>query len=73
MWLKIPSTDEPFRGTNEAAAIIGVKPDTLRKWAGRGQVTSYRISNRLKFLITELVKETAARRPRKPNPYREQL
>jgi excisionase family DNA binding protein len=49
------STVHPLAvGLDEAAAMIGVRPRTLRKWSSQGRVRSIRLGSRLVFRIADL-------------------
>jgi excisionase family DNA binding protein len=43
-------------GLEEAAAMIGIAPRTLRKWATERRLRSIKLGNRLMFRISDLEK-----------------
>jgi len=49
-------------GLEQAAALIGVAPRTLRKWATERKLASIKLSNRLLFAIADLEKFLADHR-----------
>ncbi len=60
----------PLLDLHAAAALLGVSPETLRKWAARGRVASVKLGARLLFSQTALEEWVAARtrHARKPVP-----
>ena len=63
---------EPYIGVNEAAALVGFNPESLRRAAREGRVPSAKIAGVWRFRASDLEAlfaprpVTARRRPAKP-------
>jgi excisionase family DNA binding protein len=44
-----------YPGSAEAAAIVGVSPSTLKKWAERGYIRRFRLGPRSRYSRDELL------------------
>ena len=72
-WMKMPAKLTEYVKTAEAAKILGVAQNTLRKWAKRGEIpvhrnpaNGYRLFRRadLDAFLRKVEKPTQPRRPR---------
>jgi excisionase family DNA binding protein len=62
-----PAAAEDYLGLGEAARLLGITPQTLRRWADRGQIASYTTpGGHRRFPRSALIALAPAGRPRRP-------
>ena len=49
-----PPPDERLVGVKEGAAMVGIAPFTLRKYAWQGRIVRYKVGRRVLFRVADL-------------------